>query len=149
MAFVELKITGTKEEINKFHSLGEKLTNFSTAMMRIGDELKSYYSGQVFASEGGAIGQRWAKLSPVYASWKGKHYPGRGILIATGEMQQSFESHATPISVEISNSSNHFKYNQLGTRRMPARPMLTIDDHVKDIVEHVINNDIKEKISSM
>lgn len=149
MLHVTVKITGDKTEIAKLKKLGDKLSNFSSAMRRIGDELKGYYSGQVFASQGGALGHRWTNLSPVYRSWKSRHYPGRGILIATGHMKSSFQSTSTMNSATISNSASYFKYNQLGTHRMPARPMLAINHDVEDVVGHIIKQDVQEKIAAM
>ena len=38
-------------------------------------------AADVFASQGRG---GWAQLSPAYARWKEKHYPGKGILELTG-----------------------------------------------------------------
>lgn len=43
-----------------------------------------------FASEGGDQRTgRWKPLSPAYAKWKARHYPGKGILERTGALWKS------------------------------------------------------------
>lgn len=42
---------------------------------------------EIFASGGGA--KPWAALSPAYSTWKTKHFPGRGILMASGALKTS------------------------------------------------------------
>lgn len=42
-----------------------------------------------FASEGRGT---WAPLSKEYAAWKARHYPGRPILVATGELRAAATS---------------------------------------------------------
>jgi phage gpG-like protein len=41
-----------------------------------------------FESEGGSVGG-WAPLSPAYAAWKAKKYPGRPILVRSGALKRS------------------------------------------------------------
>jgi phage gpG-like protein len=42
-----------------------------------------------FASEGAHASGGWAPLSPAYAAWKARHYPGRKILARTGRLRRS------------------------------------------------------------
>lgn len=41
-----------------------------------------------FESEGGSVGG-WPPLSPAYAKWKAKHYPGRPMLVRKGPLKKS------------------------------------------------------------
>jgi hypothetical protein len=41
-----------------------------------------------FATEGG-LGERWASLSPAYAAWKSRNYPGKKIMELTGALRSS------------------------------------------------------------
>lgn len=155
MLQVTVKISGDKEEIAAIQKLGDKLTDFTQAMKIIGNDLKNYYGGQdgipgqVFGSEGGILGERWASLSPVYQTWKGKHYPGKGILVASGELMSNFVATSDKNSVTITNPTKYFEYLQLGTRRMRARPMLRVNGDVEKIVGDAIDNDVREKVRSI
>lgn len=170
MLHVTVVISGTKEEQAKFKKLGSKLTDFSTAFKSMGDELKNYYGNTMFNSEGGAGGTKWQDLSPVYKARKGKLYPNKGILTATGTMRKSFRATVTPNSLTIDNTDKKFAWHQNGTgygggavfgigrggsahigrgRNLPARPMLVTNEDVKGIVKRVIEDDINQKLESV
>lgn len=88
-----------------------------------------------FVSEGALTGDRWAPLSPAYEIWKRKHFPGAGILMRSGQLKDSLMGsdapgaifRATSDSLEIGTSVGHGRYHQLGTRRLPQRPPLRVD----------------------
>lgn len=145
-----IKITGTQEEIAKIKKLGDKLLDMSSLLKSAGDDLKTYYSKTVFGAEGSVedIG-RWQALSPAYKKWKGKHYPNRGILIASGDMQKSFKATNTHNSLTIENTDKKFAWHQLGTRRMPARPMLVINSEITRYLAKAIKADVEKKIESL
>ena len=42
-----------------------------------------------FRKQGKQTGPRWPKLSPKYAAWKRKHFPGRPILVRTGALRDA------------------------------------------------------------
>lgn len=51
------------------------------------DSLFRKRESRLFATEGGSSGSPWQALSPDYADWKKKHYPGRKILARTGALR--------------------------------------------------------------
>lgn len=71
------------------------------------------------------FGRPWAKLSPGYAAWKDKKYPGQPILRATGKMEDTAKivPYRTGFNV---NTTRYGAYHQFGTRKMPARPWMGI-----------------------
>lgn len=148
---VSVTISGDKEFIKKLDALGPKLQNFEGAFMLLGRELSNFYGSKVFASRGGALGDRWAPLSPVYAVQKAKKFPGRGILSATGMMERSFTTKVTPSLLVIGNDAPYFKYHQSTEERhkLPRRPMMGVNSEVKAIVQTIIQADIKEKIKGL
>jgi phage gpG-like protein len=152
MLQITVKITGTREVIDKLRRLDVGLFNFSEAMSDIGDEVKSYFSGQVFASQGGVIGVVWPTLAVSTMLYKRKHYPQYATtpLIRTGAMQGSFTSAPTSNSVTISNSAPYFKYHQSSAPRtkIPYRPMMAINDDVTNTVRRILQVDIASKIES-
>lgn len=52
-----------------------------------------------FATEGAHASGGWAPLSPRYAAWKARHYPGRPILVLTGDLKESLTRR--PFDIEI------------------------------------------------
>jgi phage gpG-like protein len=81
--------------------------------------------------------KRWAALSPKYAAWKAKHYPGKPILQRSGAMMSGFDWETHKQSVRVVNrvrsgqkagSKPRWAYHQDGTIKMPARPMLQLTD---------------------
>lgn len=146
MLQISVKISGTQEVIDKLRRLDTSLLNFSDAMGQIGDELKNYYSGQVFASQGAVLGHPWPPLSPVTLLARG--HSGNGlkfessrqanfagyllsrrlqigggsslnfnILEDTGTMRRSFYADTTATSVTIGNTAPYFKYHQSSAPR--------------------------------
>jgi hypothetical protein len=69
-------------------------------LVRFGQLHRSQVKG-VFASEGatGASG-RWEPLSPRYAAWKRRAFPGRRILVLSGEMKAAFTTPSHPKYVQ-------------------------------------------------
>jgi len=79
-------------------------------------------------------GQPWRNLSPQYADWKSKHFPGEPILRATGTMlDASFIF--TKGNQFMVQSTAYGAYNQFGTSKMAARPWMGVPDiSLKQIV---------------
>jgi hypothetical protein len=144
---VAINVTGTKEEIAKFQKFKVSILDFTEALVEIGKSGKNYYSSEVFGSQGGILGARWAPLSPQYKIWKAKHYPGRGINIRTGKTKESFDYKSSRDELTIYNTNDEvFKFLQLGTSKMPARPMIKVNDGFKEIVKLAIQHDIRSKL---
>jgi phage gpG-like protein len=90
-------------------------------------------------SGGRFAGGNWAWLSPKYAAWKHKHYPGQPLLVREGTLRESvrwggtgvgsggiFEAYST--FAIVGTTVPYGNYHQYGTSRMPARPFLPPPD---------------------
>ena len=87
-----------------------------------------------FETQGGYGGQPWAPLSAEYAAWKAARYPGRGILVAEGDLRQAAsrpERRVTPSTLTLSidwagtkGQPVDLRWHQEGNSDMPARPLL-------------------------
>jgi phage gpG-like protein len=74
-------------------------------------------------------GLRWAPLSPKYAAWKERHFPGMQLLVRTGRLVGSMIdmthrdniNQGTPISAIFGSKVPYGKFHDLGTRKMPKR----------------------------
>jgi len=70
-------------------------------------------------------GRPWQKLSPGYAAWKDKRYPGQPILRATGKMEDTAK--IVPYQRGFAVDTTFYgPYHQFGTSKMPARPWVGI-----------------------
>jgi phage gpG-like protein len=148
---INITIKGDKEYLDKLTRLQRKLPIFREAMRDIGENLRDYYAGPAFASEGGVFGERWKTLSPDYQTSKAKRYPGRGILVATGEMRSSFRFKSNNTSATIYNTDPKFEYHQLGSPRgkLTQRRMMGINQPVKNSIQTIIETDISRKLRSV
>lgn len=81
-----------------------------------------------FASQGEYGSGGWRPLSPSYAAWKAKHYPGKGILVRTGELQKSLTEGPQVKVIEphlmiIGSAVDHGYYHQRGDGVPQRRPV--------------------------
>lgn len=149
---VQIKISGDKETIEKLGKMGQSLLNFQSAMRSIGKELPSYFSNQVFSSQGGAIGERWPALKQDTKLQKSKRYPGAQPLVRTGQMKGGFRADFPDVnSVSIGNVAPYFVYHQSKAprRKLPRRTMMSTGGQVKAIIGQIIDADVRDKITKV
>lgn len=80
-----------------------------------------------FDSEGAYGSGGWAALSPAYAAWKARAYPGKPILERTGALRESLT--VRPFGVEaiearamaVGSGIDYGRFHQAGTGTMPRR----------------------------
>lgn len=80
-----------------------------------------------FETEGSFASGGWARLSPNYAAWKAVMYPGKGILIAEGDLRRAASDpkrSVTPTTMTLTIEDPKLQYHETGTSNMPARPLL-------------------------
>lgn len=146
MTQVTITVTGDKEAMARLRKIGSGVVNLQTSMDKIGSYLTGFFSGEVFASRGGVIGESWPRLSAKYAAYKARTFPGRPPLIRRGVMQRSFKAKTGRASARIYNSAGHFGFHQEGTRRLPARVMMKVDQarekRIIDIIQGEIAKDL-------
>ncbi len=94
----------------------------------------------VFSAEGAFEERsRWQELSPAYAKWKARHFPGRKILERTGRMKRSLTTKGgpdnvleiTPKSLSVGTRVPYAMYHQKGTSRMPMRKIIELTNAQK------------------
>jgi hypothetical protein len=88
---------------------------------------------KVFAAEG--LPAPWPELSPAYAAWKSKKYPGKPMMRATDRLYESLVAdtrdtiwEATPRTIRFGTRVQYFGPNQRGvpSRNLPRRPTLVL-----------------------
>lgn len=80
-----------------------------------------------FATEGRAASGGWAPLSPRYAAWKARRYPGKTILRRSDDLWRSLTQR--PLGVEVieprfamfGSAVPYGAYHQHGSGRLPRR----------------------------
>jgi phage gpG-like protein len=161
-AFITVKISGLDGLKDNLTKLAASMHDLFPAMELIGNRVSSYFAGEVFETQGSALGSQWASLKASTEVQKQAHYPGRGILERTGTLRKSFAYEAGPSQVLIKNTAvtrsgqSLFAIHQFGTsggrgrgHGIPARPMMGINTHVEGLIAEVIRADIDEKIGRM
>lgn len=123
---------------------GPELRRITVAFERAGDEIADFSKhlfpklapifeaeeARQFDAQGGGPGGAWAPLSPSYAAWKDRAFPGNPILVRSGALREALCSSSSPFA-QRAISGDEFEYgttgleyasfHQLGTERMPAR----------------------------
>jgi phage gpG-like protein len=80
-----------------------------------------------FDSEGAFGGGKWAPLSPAYGAWKAAHYPGKPILVRTGELRRSLTEGPQVTVMEphlaiFGSAVEYGQYHEEGSAHLPRRP---------------------------
>lgn len=94
-----------------------------------------------FRTQGTSSGQPWAPLTPAYAAWKARNYPGKPILVREGDLRAHVTGRkgprvvAAPRWVDYVIDDPKAQYHQHGTRFMVARPLIPRVPH--DVQEAV------------
>lgn len=80
-----------------------------------------------FASEGAYGSGGWRALSPSYAAWKARHYPGKPILERSGDLKDSLTRRPfgieaiTPKSLTVGSGIDYGRFHQAGAGNLPQR----------------------------
>lgn len=130
-------IEGEKQFSRRLLGIETNLRDFTVPLTRIAIKLKSTFSDDVFKTQGAAIGENWAKLSPYTIATKArKGFPSTP-LIATGAMQKGFRSIVSKDEAIISNTQEYFKYHQSNRPRtkIPRRVMMKIGNLQKEMIQ--------------
>lgn len=124
---LNVTVLGAPELTARFNRVLARLENLEPEFRQIGEHLTQFFSTAPFLSRGGVYGSPWADLSPAYKLRKERLFPGKGTLVASGKMMDSFKANVEPFRVTIVNDSHVFEYHQMGTDKMPQRVMMQLD----------------------
>lgn len=131
------------EAVNDLRPVWEVLANRFAAM-----------ETRQFATEGAyGSGDRWAALSPRYAAWKARHYPGKTILRRTDDLHRSLTKR--PLGVEViepqfmvlGSAVPYGRYHQHGGGNLPRRrpvefPEAERREWVKVLQRYIITGEV-------
>lgn len=106
---------------------------------------------QQFESEGTRGGALWPPLSPTYAAWKQKYFPGRPLLQLTGTMWGQLAVgtgllvEKQPMLLRMVPTVPYAKYHQTGTSHMPARKPVVLTEEDKMGWMKILHNYVYDK----
>lgn len=126
MPFVRIKSEGFDEQVRRLEGFAAQMADLRGFWPVLVPVFIGWMREQ-FATEGAWGGRKWARLSPAYAVEKARLYPGKGILIATGDMRKAASKPkrtVTPSSLTLEIVDPKIEFHQDGTERMPARPVV-------------------------
>lgn len=129
MVNVRFSFQGGEDFNLTLHKWTENVTHAEPAFEAMADHQATIWRKQ-FGREGAYTGAAWSPLSPPYAKWKQKHYPGKPILQLTGRLMASMVDR--PFGVDevtdkgfvIGTDVPYAHFHQQGTDHMPARPII-------------------------
>ena len=146
MLHVRVEIKGDKRTIAQLRKMISEFNDWKPELRAIGDYLVKFYQDPVFETEGGIFGARWQALSPAYAIRKAVTHPGRGILEASGDLRRSYSTRVHSNLLELINQDPKAIYHQEGTRRMPARVLIKVDEKQKDEIVNIFKKGVLLKV---
>jgi len=128
----------------------ERANDLTPAWQRMLPALRDYIDRRIATGGTHHNMPPFAPLSPRYARWKSRRYPGAPILVRSGRLRDSLTNPnhpdaiatVTPQSLTYGTSVPYAAYHQLGTQRMPARPPIklsrTLQTHLLTILRNYL-----------
>lgn len=116
-----------------FERAGENIKDFDRYLFpRLSPVFEAQEERQFVAEGAGPHRGHWAPLTEKYAEWKGQHYPGNPLLVASGKMREALTQPSSPFA-RRSHTGTFFEFgtqgveyasfHQLGTSKMVDRPL--------------------------
>lgn len=84
---LDIKVTGEKQVQSLLNAVSLRARDLRPVWRHIANDFSALEARQ-FDTEGG-LGKPWPALSPAYAAWKSKHYPGRSMMVLSGDLFSS------------------------------------------------------------
>ena len=141
-------IEGERQLARQLNGISADMADLRVPFKSVAKKLKTVYEDDVFRTEGGAIRERWARLSPATIARKARSGGANAILIDTGKMKKSFRAKSGKDYAVIWNPTSYFAYHQSNKARgrLPRRVMLKLTDEHRRLVAREINTTIQYAI---
>lgn len=145
---LQFEIEGRKELSRRLEKISNDSQNWQNTFEKVGLRLANFFGGEVFRTEGAVFGEPWEALSDSTVRQKLKKGYTPKPLVASGTMQKSFNYNAAPMSVEVFNPVDYFKYHQSNKprKKLPRRIMMKLDEMRKQIIVKEFHKDYRKKI---
>jgi phage gpG-like protein len=145
---LEFKLEPPGEQpLRRAFVLYKRIDDLTPAWQRMIPALQDYIARRI--TSGGTLHNLppFAPLSPRYARYKAKRYPGAPILVRTGRLFRSLTANTDDTIADIQPDHLTFGtrvpyalYHQLGTRKMPARPPIKLSKPIQTQLLTILRN---------
>lgn len=141
-------IEGEQQLLRRFQGIEKEMGDWTPAFKESIETLKDIFENKVFDTQGGAIGEKWDALDPEYQRWKSMHYPGKGILQASGAMRRAFATMFKADQAAVWNTATYFAYHQSKAPRskLPRRVMMKLAESQREIVIKIFHTYFQKKL---
>lgn len=136
-----LQFAGEDVVSRTLERFADRSDDASPAFRAIADAFAAFERRQ-FESEGVAgTGSPWAPLSPRYAAWKARRYPGQPILVATGALRRSLTERPLGVErigsdyAELGSEVAYGRFHQQGDGVPQRRPVDLPESERRDMVK--------------
>lgn len=135
---LDIKVTGDRRTITAVNAWMRELEDWTPVWALIEADFYRMEQEQ-WASEGSRGGDKWPPLSPAYAAWKARRYPGQPLMVATGALRDSMTKQGATGQVrvidkfrmELGTEIEYGVYHQYGGGDLPQRKIMAVTD--KDV----------------
>jgi len=147
---IRVTIMGEEVVARALSRFGEGIKDFRPAWEQIQINFAEIEEQQ-FATQGARGGTPWAPLSPNYAAWKEKYFPGLPILQLTRTMWGQFAvgtgmiADIMPMYMRLAPTLDYPLYHQRGTAHMPARRVVQLTEEDKRGWMKILHNYVYDK----
>ena len=132
------EVGGVNQLKAKLSRFSDYITNWKPLYEELSDDFSDIMREQ-FASEGAYASGGWTKLSSKYSEWKEKNFPGRSILVLSGNMQSSltFKNDSNAIreidetTMRLGSKDIKAYWHHFGKGGNPARPIMKLTSNDK------------------
>lgn len=137
---VKVTVTITDKELQK---LLKKLSDADLSEPM--KDIAAYMKASVLKNfEVGGRPEKWAPLSTKYLAWKKRQGYSSKPLILTGRLRQSINTSVKKNEARVFTGMKYGVYHQTGTRKMPARPFLVVQDADIPVIKQILVNFYKK-----
>lgn len=136
---ISWQVEGEQQLLRKLRISQDKVKDWTPAFRQVASVLKKTFSNDVFQTQGGAINERWQKLSPQYLAAKREAGFSGQPLVRTGKMQKSFKTLFKSDLAAVWNTAAYFKYHQSNKprRKIPRRVMMKLGSQQREVIQKI------------
>lgn len=149
MIGLRLSITGEDQYARFFDVMADEVTHLKEPLSRVSKRLTQTV-GQQFLTEGAHGGGKWRPNSTPYQQWKDETYPGRPLLVLSGDMRAAFLVHGQRELTDqrlvwgIDDQTDHEGHriadralaHQAGEGHMPQRKIVALRADDRRFIDH-------------
>lgn len=147
---VDAQVLHDEDLMRELRAMRRRARNLAPAFRRFAESFRRYNESH-FATEGvTGLRRRWAPLSPDYAAWKFSVVGDRPILQLTGSLHDSLTGtemdieEIGPREATFGTANDVAIFHQRGTRFMPARPPLVVNQFLIAELERLAAEHVTE-----